>query len=142
MAQPQGYDTVVGERGVTLSNGQRQRIAIARAAIRHAPILILDEPTTGLDGENERTVIEALERLTEGQERKSVGEGKRGDLGGRRIIKKKKNKSKDACREGLDATCRCSPPIRQVGAVFRSRLFSQRCVRRYRVRWSVMCLAW
>src|SRR6266699_2821876 len=67
MAQPQGYDTVVGERGVTLSNGQRQRIAIARAAIRHAPILILDEPTTGLDGESERAVIEALERLTEGQ---------------------------------------------------------------------------
>jgi len=67
LAQPQGYDTVVGERGVTLSNGQRQRIAIARAAIRHAPILILDEPTTGLDGENERAVIEALERLTAGR---------------------------------------------------------------------------
>src|SRR5881296_4441048 len=67
MAQPQGYDTVVGERGVTLSNGQRQRIAVARAAIRHAPLLILDEPTTGLDGENERAVIEALERLTEGR---------------------------------------------------------------------------
>src|SRR5437667_4625581 len=63
LAQPQGYDTVVGERGVTLSNGQRQRIAVARAAIRHAPLLILDEPTTGLDGENERAVIEALERL-------------------------------------------------------------------------------
>lgn len=60
---PMGYDTVVGERGVTLSHGQRQRIAIARAAVRNAPILILDEPTTGLDGENERAVIEGLEKL-------------------------------------------------------------------------------
>ena len=66
-ALPQGYDTVIGERGVTLSNGQRQRIAIARAAIRHAPILILDEPTTGLDRENAEAVIEALERLAEGR---------------------------------------------------------------------------
>lgn len=60
---PRGYGTVVGERGVTLSHGQRQRIAIARAAVRNAPILILDEPTTGLDGENERAVIDGLERL-------------------------------------------------------------------------------
>jgi len=60
---PQGYDTVLGERGVTLSHGQRQRIAIARAAVRQAPILILDEPTTGLDPRNEREVLEALERL-------------------------------------------------------------------------------
>ena len=66
-ALPQGYDTVVGERGVTLSNGQRQRIAVARAAIRHAAVLILDEPTTGLDGENERAVIEALEQLSRGR---------------------------------------------------------------------------
>ena len=65
-ALPHGYDTVVGERGVTLSNGQRQRIAIARAAIRRAPVLILDEPTTGLDGASERAVIEALDRLAEG----------------------------------------------------------------------------
>lgn len=65
-ALPHGYDTVVGERGVTLSNGQRQRIAIARAAIRKAAILILDEPTIGLDGDNERAVIDALERLARG----------------------------------------------------------------------------
>lgn len=64
---PEGYDTVVGERGVTLSGGQRQRIAIARAAIRQSPILILDEPTTGLDEENERAVGQALQRLARGR---------------------------------------------------------------------------
>jgi ATP-binding cassette subfamily B protein len=66
-ALPEGYDTVLGERGSTLSNGQRQRIAIARAAIRRAPMLILDEPTTGLDEENERAVMEALQRLMVGR---------------------------------------------------------------------------
>jgi ATP-binding cassette subfamily B protein len=64
-ALPQGYDTILGERGATLSHGQRQRIAIARAAIRKAPILILDEPTTSLDKENQRAVLEALRRLAE-----------------------------------------------------------------------------
>lgn len=66
MALPDGYDTLLGERGATLSGGQRQRIAIARAAIRQAPIVILDEPTVGLDNENEQAVTEALRRLTKG----------------------------------------------------------------------------
>ena len=60
---PIGYETILGERGATLSGGQRQRIAIARAAIRQAPILVLDEPTAGLDEQNEQTVVEALKRL-------------------------------------------------------------------------------
>jgi ATP-binding cassette, subfamily B, bacterial len=64
---PNGYDTVLAERGVTLSHGQRQRIAIARAVVRKAPIVVLDEPTTGLDEENEGAVTEALERLARGR---------------------------------------------------------------------------
>lgn len=64
---PEGYDTVVGERGVTLSGGQRQRIAIARAIIRDAPILILDEPTSDLDAASEELVFDALSKLMEGR---------------------------------------------------------------------------
>lgn len=64
---PDGYDTMVGERGLTLSGGQRQRIAIARAIIRDAPILIMDEPTTGLDAASEQRVLEALKNLTAGR---------------------------------------------------------------------------
>ena len=62
-----GYETVVGERGATLSGGQRQRIAIARTFIRNMPILILDEPMTGLDIESESAVREALRRLMAGR---------------------------------------------------------------------------
>jgi ATP-binding cassette subfamily B protein len=64
---PLGYATMVGDRGLTLSGGQRQRIAIARAIVRNSPILILDEPTAGLDAAAEREVIDALERLMTGR---------------------------------------------------------------------------
>lgn len=63
---PDGYDTVIGERGVSLSRGQRQRLAIARAAIRAAPILVFDEPTTGLDTVAESAVITSIESLSRG----------------------------------------------------------------------------
>ena len=64
---PQGYDSLIGDRGMTLSGGQRQRIGIARALIRDNPILILDEPTAALDAGSEELVLEALERLMEGR---------------------------------------------------------------------------
>lgn len=64
---PNGYETVIGERGVTLSAGQRQRIAIARAVLRDAPILILDEPSTALDAASEELVLSAIERLVRGK---------------------------------------------------------------------------
>jgi ATP-binding cassette, subfamily B, bacterial len=66
-ALPDGYGTVVGQKGRLLSGGQRQRIAIARAMIRDAPVLILDEPTTGLDRRSAGKIMEPLRRLTEGR---------------------------------------------------------------------------
>jgi len=67
MRLPQGYDTVLGERGAAVSGGERQRISVARAFLKDAPILILDEPTSSVDSKTEAIILEALERLMIGR---------------------------------------------------------------------------
>ena len=66
-ALPQGYDTILGERGATISGGEQQRLAIARAFLKDAPVLILDEPTSALDAGTEAHLLQALERLMLGR---------------------------------------------------------------------------
>jgi subfamily B ATP-binding cassette protein MsbA len=67
MEMPQGYDTVVGEKGVRLSGGQRQRLSIARALVKNAPVLLLDEATSALDTHSEQVVQQALAGVMKGR---------------------------------------------------------------------------
>jgi ATP-binding cassette subfamily B protein/subfamily B ATP-binding cassette protein MsbA len=64
---PRGYDTVIGEHGATLSGGEKQRLAIARALVKDAPVLVLDEPTSALDARTESLLLDALDRLMKGR---------------------------------------------------------------------------
>jgi ATP-binding cassette, subfamily B, bacterial len=64
---PEGYDTLVGERGIKLSGGQKQRLSIARAVLKDAPVLILDEATSSVDSRTEALIRQALERLMQGR---------------------------------------------------------------------------
>lgn len=70
MSLPDGYDTVIGEGGASISGGEKQRISIARAIMKNAPIIILDEATANVDPENEKELVEAIDALT--KEKKSL----------------------------------------------------------------------
>jgi ATP-binding cassette subfamily B protein len=94
-ALPQGYDTLVGERGVRLSGGERQRVSIARAFLKDAPVLILDEPTSSVDARTEATIMQAMYRLMEGRTTFMIahrlstleGCGERMEIGAGRVIR-------------------------------------------------------
>ena len=67
MSLPEGYDTLVGERGAKLSGGQKQRLSIARAFLKNAPVLLLDEPTSAVDVETEKEIQQALKKIAKGR---------------------------------------------------------------------------
>jgi len=83
---PEGYDTILGERGTSLSRGQQQRVALARAVLRAAPVLVFDEPTTGLDARTEAEVVETLSEMAKGRTCLWIAHGLNQILGCPRVI--------------------------------------------------------
>lgn len=108
---PDGYDTVIGERGGTLSGGQRQCVAIARAVIRNAPIVIMDELTTGLDAESAALVVRALDSLMKGRTVVMISHDLNSVRGADRVV----DVTRDLRGSGLGAKASDSPPA-QPGA--------------------------
>jgi ATP-binding cassette subfamily B protein len=82
---PQGYDTVIGENGATLSGGERQRISIARAFLKNAPLVLLDEPTSSLDPENDALIQEAVSELVKNRTVIVIAHSSHGALGADKI---------------------------------------------------------
>jgi len=101
---PDGYDTVIGERGDTLSGGQKQRIAIARALIRHASIVILDEPVSGLDPENRKEVERALRKLTQNRTCITITHDLATAQKAQRVLKVESGRIHELSKERLDQT--------------------------------------
>ena len=112
MALPQGYQTILGERGVNLSGGQRQRLAIARALLRDVPILILDEALSSVDAENEAVIQEAIDRLSQGRTTLILAHRLSSVIGADRILVLDHGK---IVEEGSHAEMiRCDGPYRQL----------------------------
>jgi ATP-binding cassette subfamily C protein CydCD len=112
---PQGYDTMIGERGVLLSGGQRQRLAIARALLRDAPILILDEALSSVDAENEAVIQQAIDRLSVGRTTLILAHRLSSVIGANRILVLDKGRIVESGRHA-ELIRRDGPYLRLMGA--------------------------
>ena len=112
-ALPDGYQTLVGDRGMRLSGGERQRIAIARAFLRDAPVLLLDEPTSALDTKTEAAILEVMERLMAGRTTFMIAH-RLSTVAGADILLEISNGRLTLCREAAESGGHLSAPSKLV----------------------------